>query len=57
MMGDDENDDLMGDFLEYDIGMGSNIITCPDCGAEIPVSLLLDDEVECLSCGRKIKRK
>ncbi len=57
MMGDDENDDLMDDFLEYDIGMGSDTVTCPDCGEKISASLFLDDEVECPSCGRKIIRK
>ncbi|MCK9554424.1 hypothetical protein M0R36_01190 [bacterium] len=54
MFGDD--DDLLDDFLEYDVGMGSDSMKCPDCGEEIPSSLFLDDEVECPSCGRRIKR-
>ncbi|MBN2190539.1 MAG: transposase [Candidatus Aureabacteria bacterium] len=57
MMGDDENDDLMNDFLEYDAGMGSDSVICPDCGEEIPESLFFDDEVECPACGRRIKRE
>ena len=30
---------------------------CPHCGAKVPYSVLLDDEVECPECGKKFKVK
>ena len=50
-------DDLFDDFLEYDIIMGSDVVKCPHCGAEVSRSLLIDDEVKCPECGRIIKKE
>ena len=51
-MGDDE---FLDEFAEYDASMGSNIVKCPYCGASIPGSSLLDDEIECPECGRNFQ--
>ena len=48
--------DLLDDFLEYDITMGADIVKCPHCGADVPSSLFFDDEVECPKCGKKLKK-
>ena len=44
-------DDLFDEFMEYDLTMGSDVVTCPHCGADVPCSLFFDDEVDCPGCG------
>lgn len=48
--------DPLDDFFEFDATMGADTVTCPHCGADVPCSLFLDDEVECPECGKKFKK-
>ncbi|HRZ86414.1 MAG TPA: hypothetical protein P5287_01220 [bacterium] len=48
------DDDMDDEFVEYDAGMGSGVAKCPECGAKVPHSVLLDEEAECPNCGEKI---
>jgi len=48
--------DLLDEFFEFDATMGADVVTCPHCGADIPSSLLLDDEIECPECEKKFKK-
>jgi DNA-directed RNA polymerase subunit RPC12/RpoP len=48
--------DDLDDFLEFDFTMGANVVKCPDCGADVPCSLLFDDEVKCPKCGKIFKK-
>lgn len=47
--------DLFNEFIEFDVIMGSDVVKCPNCGASVARSLILDDEVECPECGEEIK--
>jgi DNA-directed RNA polymerase subunit RPC12/RpoP len=49
--------DMLDEFLEYDVGIGGGAAECPACGAKVPYSVLLDDEVECPKCGKKFRVK
>jgi endogenous inhibitor of DNA gyrase (YacG/DUF329 family) len=49
-------DDLFDEFMEYDFTMGSDVVKCPHCGADVPCSLFFDDEVECPKCGKKFRK-
>jgi len=46
-------DDSLDDFLENDFAIGADETKCPQCGAVVPCSLFIDDEVECHKCGQK----
>ena len=48
-------EDLFDEFLEFDVTMGGDVIECPHCGAEVPCSLLIDDEITCPECGQSFK--
>ncbi len=50
------SDDFFNDFLEYDFIMGSDMVKCPNCGADVSCSLFFDDEVECPKCGKKFRK-
>jgi len=39
--------DPLDKFMEYDVTMGSDVVKCPQCGADVPCSLFFDDEVKC----------
>lgn len=43
--------DELDDFVEFDATIGPNVVTCKKCGKDISSSSLLDDEIECPSCG------
>lgn len=47
--------DDLDDFVEYDVTMGLDTVKCPHCGAKVPRSLFLGEEVECPKCGEKIE--
>lgn len=53
----DNGDDLFGEFMEYDFTMGADVVKCPHCGTNVPSSLFFDNEVECLECGEKFKKR
>ena len=48
--------DSLDDFMEFDFAVGADIVKCPQCGADVPCSLLFEDEVECSKCGKKFKK-
>ena len=48
--------DDLDDFFEYDATMGADVVKCPHCGADVPSSLLFDDEVECPECGKTFSK-
>lgn len=50
-------DDLFDEFMEYDFTMGADVVKCPHCGADVQCSLFIDNEVECLECGKKFKKE
>jgi DNA-directed RNA polymerase subunit RPC12/RpoP len=50
-------DDLFDEFLEYDFTMGSDVVICPHCGAEVSSSLFFDDELGCPQCGKKFRKE
>jgi len=52
-----QGDDFLDEFLEYDVGMGGNIVKCPHCGADVPYSLFFDNEVECPECRKEIQKR
>lgn len=43
------------EFLEFDATMGADAVKCLKCGASVSKSLHFDDEVECPSCGVKVR--
>jgi len=45
--------DPLDEFLEFDATIGAEVVTCPHCGADVPCSLFLDNEVECPHCKKK----
>jgi DNA-directed RNA polymerase subunit RPC12/RpoP len=52
-MGDDE---FMDEITEYDAATGADTVKCPYCGAIVPGSSLLDNEIECPECGRNFQK-
>jgi DNA-directed RNA polymerase subunit RPC12/RpoP len=48
--------DPFHDFIEFDLTMGADVVKCPHCGADVPCSLLVDDEVVCPQCGKSLKK-
>jgi len=46
----------LDDFLEFDFAIGADVVKCPHGGADVPCSLLFDDEVEYPKCGKKFKK-
>ncbi len=50
------NEDDMDDIFEEEETMGGDTVTCPECGAEVPLSLFFDDEAECPECGMKFSK-
>lgn len=49
--------DLLDEFFEFDVTMGADVVKCPHCCADVPCSLILDDEVECPKCGKRFKKE
>ena len=49
-------DDELDDLIEFDATMGTDVVKCPHCDANVPGSLFFDDEAECPECGKKFKR-
>ncbi len=49
-------DDLYDEFLEYDILMCGDIISCPHCSTEVSCSLFLEGQAQCPKCGKLIKK-
>ena len=49
-------DDLFGEFLGYDFAMGTDMVKCPYCDADVPCSLFFDNEVECPECVKRFKK-
>lgn len=50
------DDDFQDDLVEYDAAMGADAMKCPYCGATIPYSASLEDEIECPECGRNFPK-
>ncbi|MBU1043577.1 MAG: hypothetical protein KJ915_04165 [Candidatus Omnitrophica bacterium] len=50
------DDDLFDEFLEYDVLMGGDIISCPYCSEEVACSLFFEDQAQCPKCGKLIKK-
>jgi len=48
--------DGLDDFIEFDATMGADVVKCPHCGADVPSSLLFDDEAECPECGKTFSK-
>jgi hypothetical protein len=48
--------DLFNEFINYDVTMGADTVTCPHCKIEISCSLFIDDECECPECGKVVER-
>jgi len=48
-------DNDLDEFMGYDLVMGSDVVKCPYCGADVLCSLFFDDEVECPKCGKDTK--
>ena len=45
-------DDPINDFIKYDLAMGTDVVECPHCGAEVQCGEILDNEIECPECGK-----
>lgn len=48
--------DPLDEFIEFDATIGSDVVKCPHCGADVPCSLIFDDEIECPKCGKKLTK-
>lgn len=48
--------DPLDEFIEFDATIGSDVVKCPHCGADVPCSLIFDDEIEYPKCGKKFTK-
>ncbi|MBU1864552.1 MAG: hypothetical protein KKH94_12905 [Candidatus Omnitrophica bacterium] len=48
--------DLLDEFLEFDFSMGTDVVECSHCGADVSSSLFFDDKVVCPECGKEFKK-
>lgn len=49
-------DDLFDEFMEYDFTMGSDVVKCPHCGADVPVVCFSMTRSNARKAGRNLKK-
>ena len=49
-------DNPIDDFMKMDMAIGTDVVECPSCGAEVQCGEIFDDEIECPECGEVFEK-